>query len=369
METFGDMSENVSVYDVARLAKVSPSTVSNVLNGRLDRMRPETTERVMKAMEQLGYTPNQLARQLKTGNVPMIGLIVPSVANPFWGAVARNVEKAAQSLGYQLLLCNAERDPEREQRYAEAMWSSGIRGVIFGSSPLSFDHLVPLAHRGLQVVAFDRQSQSADQVVVDSIGVDNTLGARLAVNHLLAEGHRRIGFLSGPIRTVSRLDRLAGYQAALKSTGVEPDPTLIWEGASISAFGDIEGVEMGRDGARILLSRPERPTALFTVNDMYALGAYAGARDLGLRVPEDVSVVGFDDLVPLTEISVPMLTTVRQPLPQMMCEAVELLIGRLSKARTGPPEHVIIEPELIVRESTASPTSHTAVDTLLINKE
>lgn len=363
------MSENVSVHDVARLAKVSPSTVSNVLNGRLDRMRPETTERVLKAMEQLGYTPNQLARQLKTGNVPMIGLIVPSVANPFWGAVARNVEEAAQSLSYQLLLCNAERDQEREQRYAEAMWASGIRGVIFGSSPLSFNHLVPLAQRGLQVVAFDRQSQSADQVVVDSVGVDNVLGARLAVSHLLTQGHRRIGFLSGPIRTVSRLDRLAGYQAALKDAGVEPDTALIWEGASASAFGDTEGAELGRAGARALLSRPDRPTALFTVNDMYAFGAYAGARDLGLRVPEDVSVVGFDDLVPLAEISVPTLTTVRQPLPQMMRAAVELLIGRLSKARIGPPTHVVIEPELIVRASTAHPVNTVMLDGQIINKE
>ncbi|MBO0795878.1 MAG: LacI family DNA-binding transcriptional regulator, partial [Ktedonobacteraceae bacterium] len=213
------MAESVSVRDVARLAKVSASTVSNVLNGRLDRMRPETTKRVLNAIAKLGYTPNQLARQLKTGYVPIIGLIVPSVANPFWGVVARSVEEAAQAYGYQTLLCNAERDPGREQRYAETLWSSGIRGVIFGSSPLSFDHIAPLAKRGLQIVAFDRQMQSADQVIVDSVGVDNVLGTRLAVKHLLDLGHRQIGFLSGPIRTISRLDRLAGYRAALQEAG------------------------------------------------------------------------------------------------------------------------------------------------------
>jgi DNA-binding LacI/PurR family transcriptional regulator len=347
------MAGNVNVRDVARLAGVSTSTVSNVLNGRLNRMRPQTTERVMQAMTELGYTPNQVARQLKTGNVAILGLIVPSVANPFWGAVASHIEEVAREYHYQVLLCNAERDPERERHYAEVLWSSGIRGVIFGSSPLSFDHLVPLAERGLQVVAFDRQTQSADQVVVDSIGIENVQGAYLAVQHLLNLGHRRIGLISGPIRTVSRLDRFAGYRAALTEAGIELAPDLIWEGSSISAFGDIEGVEMGRMGARTLLSRPNRPTALLTVNDMYALGAYAGARDAGLRIPEDVSIVGFDNLTPLSEIAVPPLTTIQQPLQEMMRTAVELLISRLEKTRIGPPEHHVVLPKLIIRASTA----------------
>ncbi|MBX6764827.1 MAG: LacI family transcriptional regulator [Rubrobacteraceae bacterium] len=346
------MFKDINIHDVAREARVSASTVSNVLNGRLDRMRPETSERVLRAIEQLGYTTNQLARQFRTGRVLTIGLIVPSVANPFWGYVARSVEEAASAQGYQVLLCNAERDPNCERRYAETLLASGVRGVIFGSSPLSFDHLAALAQRGLQILAFDRRIQHADEVVVDSVGIDNVLGAKLATTHLIGLGHRRIGLLSGPIRTVSRQDRLKGYQKALQEADIEIDQQLIWEGKPISGFGDAESAELGRLGAHELLSLPNRPTALFAINDMYALGAYAGAQELGFRIPEDLSIVGFDDLSPFAAIATPPLTTVRQPIQQMMRIAVEYLIGRLEKTRSSPPEQLIAAPELIVRKST-----------------
>lgn len=354
------MAETTKIGDVARLARVSPSTVSNVLNGRHDRMRPETRERVRQAIAQLGYAPSQVARQLKTGAVPIVGLIVPSVANPFWGAVARYVEEAALARGYQVLLCNAERDPERERRYAAVLWSHGVRGVIFGSSPLSFDHLLDLARRGLRVVAFDRQTQSADRVVVDSVAIDNALGGRLATEHLLDLGHRRIGFLSGPIRTVSRLDRLAGYHAALAAAGLAPDPALVWEGRAGRGLGDSEGAELGRAGAQALLAGTAPPTALVAINDMYALGACAGIRDRGLRIPGDVSVVGFDDIAPLAEIAAPPLTTVRQPLRAMMRAAVERLIGRVEGTPNERPAHLIAIPELVVRASTAPPAARPA---------
>ena len=283
-----------------------------------------------------------------------IGLIVPSVANPFWGTVAHHVEKAALDQGYQVLLCNAERDPKREQRYAETLLASGVQGLIFGSSPLSFDHLAVFAERGLQIVAFDRRVQNADKVVVDGVGIDNVLGARVATSHLTGLGHRRIGLLSGPLRTVSRQDRLKGYKEALEGANIEQHPSLIWEGEPISGFGDAESAELGRLGTHKLLSVPDRPTAFFTINDMYALGAYAGARELGLRVPEDLSIVGFDDLSPLARIAAPPLTTVRQPLQRMMRIAVERLVGRLEKTRSDPVEQLTITPELMVRNSTRS---------------
>lgn len=348
-------SGKVSLRDVARHAGVSPSTVSNVLNGRVGRMRDETSERVRQAVRELGYAPNQLARQLRTGQVRTIGLIVPSVANPFWGFVALRVEQAASERNYQVLLCNAERDPAREARFAETLLDSGVRGLIFGSSPLSFDHLTTFAGRGLQVVAFDRSLAGAGSVVVGSVEIDNVLAARLAISHLTGLGHTRIGFLSGPIRTVSRRERLAGYRQALEASGIGFDPGLVWEGASVTAFGDAEGAELGRAGAHHLLSRPDRPTALFTINDMYAIGAYAGARDLGLRVPNDLSVLGFDDLPVLAEVAAPPLTTVRQPLPEMMRVATDQLIGRLEGERSGEPEHVTAAAELVVRQSTAPP--------------
>jgi DNA-binding LacI/PurR family transcriptional regulator len=353
------MSRAVTILDVARVAGVSKSTVSNLLNGRNDRMRPETTERIRAAIEQLGYAPNRIARELKTGHVPILGLIVPSVANPFWGAFARSVEEEAAAHGYRVLLGNGERDPQRELSHAEALWEHGVRGVLLGSSPLSFAHLQGLAQRGLQIVAFDREIQRSDHVAVDSVSIDNVLAARLATRHLLALGHRRIGFLSGPIQTVSRRDRLDGYRAALMEAGVEPETELIREEASETGFGDNEGSEHGRRGARKLLSALNPPTAMLAINDMYALGAYAGARDLGLSVPRAVSIVGFDDIV-LADIVDPPLTTVRQPLPEMMRWAVEFLIGRIKGTRTGPPEHRAITPQLIIRNSTAAPHTTTA---------
>lgn len=342
------------VHDVARLAGVSSSTVSNVLNGRHERMRPETMERVQRAIQQLGYTPNHAARQLKTGHSKIIGLIVPSVANAFWGMVAREVERVALTYGYQVLLCNAERNPVRERHYAESLLGSRVRGVIFGSSPLSFDHIADLAKRGLMVVAFDRQMQSADQVVVNSVGVDNVLGGRIAAEHLLSLSHRNIGFLSGPIRTVSRRDRLKGHFLALTSLGIEPNVDMVWEGSSLSAFGDIEGVELGRVGARALLNRPHRPTAICAINDMYALGAYAGASDLGLKIPGDVSIVGFDD-ISMANVAQPALTTVKQPLNAMMQSAVTSLISRLEGVEDDYNEHIVVPPELIIRLSTSIP--------------
>lgn len=347
------MPKEATIQDVARLACVSPATVSNMLNGRHDRMRPGTIERIQQAVERLGYTPSQIARQLKTGYAPIIGLIVPSVANPFWGALARAVEETALAHNYHVLLGNSERDPEREQSYAEEMWGHGIRGIIFGSSPLSLMHLLGLVKRGLHVVAFDRHTQRDDSFDIDSISINNVLAAQQATEHLLQQGHRRIGFLSGPIRTVSRLERLDGYRAALAEAGIKFDPQLVWEGKLSSHYGDIEGALLGRHGAQEILQKEQRPTALIAINDMYALGAYAGARDLGLRIPHDVSIVGFDDIM-LAEISEPPLTTVRQPLQEMMKRGVERLIERLDKTAEPGAVHLTLPTKLIIRSSTTS---------------
>ncbi|GAB4262994.1 MAG: LacI family DNA-binding transcriptional regulator [Candidatus Promineifilaceae bacterium] len=339
--------------DVARLAGVSPSTVSNLLNGRSQRMRPATQERIYNAIEELGYTPNQAARQLKTGHAPIIGLIVPSVANPFFGIFAQHVEAAALKSGYQVLLGNSNRDPERERKYAEELWGYGVRGLIFGSSLVDFRHLDDLIARGLHVVAFERPIQDNDQILIDSVGIDNNLAARLATKHLLSLGHRRIGFISGPIRTVNRMERLAGYKTALMEAGIEPDPELIWDIAPNGGnFGDARAVDLGRQGSQELLSRANPPTAIFAINDMFAFGVYAGAKDLGLSIPTDLSVVGVDD-IPITEIVQPPLTTIRQPIAQIAQIAVERLLARLQGTIEEVQGHQILRPRLIVRSSTA----------------
>src|SRR5687768_13181465 len=179
------------IQEVAALAGTSISTVSNLLNGRADRMRPETLQRIENAIEQLRYRPSWAARQLKTGFSPVIGLIVPSVANPFHAGMARAVEVAAQQRGFQVVLGNSLRDPDRERQYAEDFINFGIRGVIAGSSPFDLHHLADLAARGLAVVAFDViASGEAGEPAIDTVSIDNRRAGYLATRHLLELGHR-----------------------------------------------------------------------------------------------------------------------------------------------------------------------------------
>jgi DNA-binding LacI/PurR family transcriptional regulator len=348
----------VTINDVARLAQTSVTTVSNLLNGRVERMRPETRARIEEAMLQLGYQPSEIARRLKTGQTPILGLMAPSVANPFWGEFTQYAEESARKHGYQVLLGNTGRDPEVEERYANSLWAHGVRGVVFGSSPLKLDHLARLVGRGLRLVTFDRRVEAAEDAsiaaAIDSVSVDNVAAAKLATDHLTALGHRRIGFLSGPLRTSSRLRRFEGYCAALAAAGAPFDRALVWEGDSGPGFGDVEGAELGRRGTRALLQLAQPPTAIFAINDMYALGAYAGARDAGLAIPDDLSIVGFDDVF-FASLASPPLTTVRQPLREMLDQAVSLLIRRVEGQAKGPAEHRTIAAELIVRASTGPP--------------
>lgn len=341
----------VTIADVAKLAGVSISSVSNVLNDRTNKMRQSTSERIQKAINDLGYTPNLAARQLKTGHSPFIGLVVPSVANPFYGNFARLVEESALKNGYQVLLGNSGREPEREKRYAEQLLAAGVEGIIFGTSLSEFSHLKDLMHQGLHVVAFDRPPLGDDDIIIDSVCVDNLQTMRLLVRHLTALNHKRIGFVSGPFQTRSRKVRLQGYKSCLEESGLKFDQGLVWEGPA-KTFGDIAAIELGRQGAHYLLSKTEPPTAIITVNDMYAFGVYSGARDLGVSIPEDVSVVGVDNLS-ITEVVEPPLTTVEQPLEEMAHVAVNYLIDRLQGEKPSPSKHNILSPKLIVRASTA----------------
>jgi DNA-binding LacI/PurR family transcriptional regulator len=337
-----EREREVTIRDVALLAQVSVTTVSNLLNGRDRRMRPETRDRVVAAMNELGFRPSRLARQLRTGQGGMVGLVVPSVANPFWGGFARAVEAEALTHGLQVLLCNSERDPVRERAYVDELWATGVRTVVLGSSPPRLDHLQAALDRGLRLVAVDREPQAGDPPTLRGVSIDNEAGARAATDHLLELGHRRIGFLTGPVTTISRRRRLAGYQAALAQADVDGDERLVWEGG-VSDYGGAESAELGRAGMAALLKLDDPPTAVVTVNDMYAIGACTAVRDAGRDVP-DVSVVGFDGIV-LAVLHNPPLTTVRQPLIQLARLAIELL-------RAENAESKVVRPELVIRQST-----------------
>ncbi|HEY0578032.1 MAG TPA: LacI family DNA-binding transcriptional regulator [Pseudonocardia sp.] len=344
----------VTIQEVARAAKVSTSTVSNVLNGRQGRMLPATKLRVEETIARLGYRPNRAARQLRTGKLQMLGLVVPSVANPFWGTFAHLVESIALKSGIRVLLCNSERDAARESEYLEELWADGISGVLLCSSLPSIAHVQPFLERGMTIVAFDRTSQLGDPALIN-ISVDNSLGARLATSHLLDLGHRRLAFVSGKVTSVNRQERLDGFLRTLDRAGLPADPALIYRDGGGEGPGEFDGAEVGRAAARELLGRASPPTAIVANNDMFAIGVCAGARDAGLEVGRDVSVVGFDDIA-LADLTFPALTTVRQPLAEMAEVTVEYLL-RGSSARAA--HSVLMRPELIVRASTGPPAGST----------
>ncbi len=334
-----------TIQDVARLAGTSAATVSNLVNGRTGRLSPATGARITAAIETLGWRPNHAARQLKAGQVQMLGLLVPSMENPFHGAFARLVEEAAGRRGYDVMLFNSLRDAARERRYAETLWNIGVRGVITSSSPLALDHLADLQTRGLHLVAFDRGPDLSGRLSPDTVTMDNRDAGRIATEHLRALGHRRIGFIRGPLDTVNRAERVAGWR------------DRVGAGSPLWCRGDpaCEGLPLGRAAARAMLQRTRPPTALLAINDITALGALAGVRDLGLNVPGDVSVMGIDD-IPLAAAAFPSLTTVRQPLPAITEAAVALLTGRLA-GDGSPPRSLCFPGELVVRASTAPPRS------------
>ncbi len=347
------MFARVSIRDVAAMAGTSVSTVSNLLNGRPNRMRSDTVQRIEEAIERLGYKPNRSARSLKTGFTAAIGLLVPSVANPFHGAMAHAVEIVAQARGFQVVLGNTLRDAARERQCAGDFFAFGIRGVIATSSPFDLEHFNDLIGRGLSVVALDMVNSNADaRLAMDSVSMDNYRAGYLATQHLIDLGHSRIGYVSGATPTMSRRDRLNGYKAALLAAKIKIDPGLIAAGESASGYDDIHAAEHGRSATLSLLAAPDPPSALVALNDMHAVGACAAVRDIGRTVPDHVSVVGIDD-INLAALLYPPLTTVRHPIKALSEAAVDLLVKRIEGQEHGPSHQIVFEPTLVVRKSTA----------------
>lgn len=345
----------IGIQEVARAAGVSATTVSNVLNGRDARMRADTRARVLDAMRELNYTPNAFAQQLKSGQNKTIGLMVPSVASPFWGAVAHHVERAAHFRGYKVLIGNTTRDHPEEVRYGEMLLASGVRGVIVGSAHVPFEHFRPLVERGLRLASFGGRPSKEDDLLGASISVDMNLVGRLSALHLLGLGHRRIAILTNQLDgSAAQMHRLDGVRTALATAGLVLDSDLIWKARSEGTSDDNEGLQQGRIGVRELLSRNDPPTAIIAQNDIFAMGAYAGAADLGFSIPRDLSIVGFDDIL-FAEVLQPGLTTIRQPVSEMVDEIVAVLIGQLANEPEPGLSHRRATPELIVRGSTAPP--------------
>ncbi|SFR68603.1 transcriptional regulator, LacI family [Agromyces sp. CF514] len=335
----------VSVKDVAAAASVSVGTVSNVLN-RPDIVAPATVERVQAAIERLGFVRNDAARQLRAGRSRSIGLVVLDVRNPFFTDIARGAEDRAAEDGMTILLGNSDENASREGAYLDLFEEQRVHGVLI--SPLSDDlpRLARLRDRGTPVVLVDRES--ADRAF-SSVAVDDVVGGELAVRHLLSIGRRRIAFVGGPAGLQQVADRLEGARRAVAS---EPDATL-----EVIATDSLT-VLQGRAAGEIVRERGagERPDAVFAANDLLAMGVLqALTMQGGLRVPGDIALIGYDDIDFASAAVVP-LSSIRQPATLIGHTAVDLLLKEAAAAASDSEsferEHVVFQPELVVREST-----------------
>jgi LacI family transcriptional regulator len=333
---------NPKQADIARLAGVSQPMVSYVLNGRANFSIPaDTRQRILEAATQLGYEPDQLARSLRTRKTRTLACVIPDIANPFYPMFERGVQDVAESQGYDLMVYNTDGDEAKERRCLKALIQRRVDGVVGVFFHLRARDLEPLLTRGVPVVRLEATPKRLGSLPLDSIFVDNAAAAQAAVSYLLERGHRQIGMIAGS--GGPQESRRSGYQQALAAHGVPIDGRLIVPCAL--------SVEGGHIATREVLRLIPQLTALFAVNDIVALGVMEALRSMGLRVPDDVAVVGFDD-ISMARLVSPALSTVSQFQEHLGRRATEMLFERLGSDAPIPGRLVQMPYELVIREST-----------------
>jgi LacI family transcriptional regulator len=333
----------VSIREVAAHAGVSVGTVSNVLN-RPDIVAQSTRVRVNASIEELGFVRNESARQLRAGGSRTIGLVVLDVANPFFTDLARGVEDEASKAGLAVILCNSDDQERKENRYLDLLEEHRVQGVLITPVASNGNRLARLQRRGTPVVLVDSRSPSRGQC---SVAVDDVLGGDLAMSHLLRTGHERVAYVCGPSSIRQVADRHEGVLRALAREGRTPADLQVidTDGLNVAA-----GQQAG--AAIAALPTGSRPTAVCCANDLIALGILQEMTRNRIRVPEDVSIVGYDDIDFAAAAAVP-LTSVRQPRHQLGRTAARLLLDEAADGEGHQHRQVIFEPELVVRQSTA----------------
>ena len=326
--------------DVAKLAGVSLGTVSAVLNGK-QTVKKQNYNQVMQAVQQLGYQPNLLARSMRTSVSGTVGLIIPDVSNPYYPELARGVEDVVREAGMTLFLCNSDRSTEKEWNYAQALAQKQVDGLIIAKPRMSTDQLRTL-QRSCKIVLVDSAETDLDDF--DMINVDNCVGSANAVRHLISCGHRKIAFLSGSLEAYSMSQRLDAYCSVLRENGIDfcEQWVRICDYSWRSAY----------DAALDLLALPDPPTAIFAGNDIMAFGAIRAVFDSGLRVPNDISVCGFDDIL-MAGMMVPALTTVHQPKYEIGIQSATLLLRKI-RSETAAVYHKELATNLVLRDSVAA---------------
>lgn len=327
-----------TIDDVAEHAGVSTTTVSRVLNGTVS-VNAEMTARVRASVEALHYRPNRAARALRARRAKTVGLLISDIQNPFFTALIRGVEDVVQHNGYSLVLCNSDEDPRKELQYLEVLCAEQVSGAIIVPTNELQPGLKLFREQRIPVVTIDRRIKDRE---TDAILVDNVRGAREAVTHLIQNGYRRVGIITGPMTTTTGSERLEGYRQALVNAGVEYDLTLVRCGS----FRE----DSGRLLAEELLDLDQPVDALFVGNNAMSFGVFTAIDSRGLRVPEDIGMVGFDDM-PWASLRAISLTTVAQPVYELGNTAASRLFQRLLHPHTFSRQEIVLSPWLCVRES------------------
>jgi DNA-binding LacI/PurR family transcriptional regulator len=333
----------VTIYDIAKQAGVSIATVSKVIN-KNGRISEKTTANVMRIMQELNYQPSVVASALAGKQTYTLGLLLPDLANLFFAEIARSIEDRAHELGFNLVICNTDNNLDKEEGYISLLKQKSVDGIIIATGVGNDGILKQLIQQNLPIALIARDMPA---LAVDIVLVDDFIGGYLATSHLIENGHRRIAVIAEDTKVMSSKERIRGYRHALEEAGVPFNPDLIY----ISDF----TIQSGKNIASQLL-RSDMPTAIFACNDLLAIGVIQAAREIGLNVPGNVSVVGFDDTLLATIID-PPLTTIAQPIQEMGRQVVDLItrsIGGISATK----QRVVLLPELIKRSSVSKPRDH-----------
>lgn len=331
----------VTLQIIADQTGLSVTTVSRILNNKSQKYRISDRAKllVLETARQLNYRPNQVARSLRLKKTQTIGLIVPDISNPFFAHVTRNIQKNVFNNGYSLIVCNTDEDINNEKEQLELLRRKNVDGFIIMAVGIEYEHIIDLQRDNIPFVLLDR---CFEEVNTNSVVVDNFDGAFLATEHLIQNGHRRIAIIQGLVNTYTNSVRVEGYRYALKKYNIPIEESLI--------VGNDFREENGYIETKLLLNMDQPPTAIFTTSDLITLGAYKTIHEENLSIPDDISIIAFDDIDFAKYLQAP-LTVIRQPENMMGEAAVKLLFEDINNSSSNHKKRIVLKPELIIRDS------------------
>jgi LacI family transcriptional regulator len=337
------MHKKITIKDIARIVNVSHTTVSRALNNKT-RIKNETKEKILAVARELNYRPDFIARSLVMKRTKTLGLVITNIANPFYIELAQGIEATTRGLGYSIIFCSTHSDLSTEKHYIDMLRSKGVDGIIFSSAHMDDPNILALAEEAFPIVLVNRRTyHPIVREKVDYVGIDNILGGFLAVEHLIRLGHQRIGVIGGSSESSVGFERLEGGKKALSTYGLEVMGDYFLEGDFLKGSGYRRGKEF--------LKMAEPPTAIFATNDYMALGTYQAIVEEGRKVPEDIALIGFND-IEFTATKGVELTTIGQKKYEMGALAVKVLVEKIEGDESKPStKEIFLKPELIIRKT------------------